>query len=111
MKKEKLPYLIPESFYEYQKLPENTRQELSEYVLREAVIKITKNMIDTDDLNGLENAQEAFREFINQPSEDFPKERFLIRVGQSGMDKAEIFMDWLYDKYMKLAYTIHRRKI
>lgn len=101
--------LVPETFEEYLSLPENVRDDLSNFVLRDAVNKIAKTTIDPDDPNGLENAQEAFNQFLNEPYGKFPKQGFLIKLGQSGMDRAEIFMDWLYDKYMKLAYAIYRR--
>ncbi len=105
-----LLYLIPESFEEYQNLPEKERERLANYALREAVIKVSKSVIASDDLKGSENDQEAFSASINQYTEDLPKQPFLISLGQSLMDKAEQFMDWLYDKYMKLAYKLHRRE-
>lgn len=102
--------LVPETFEEYLSLPANVRDNLSNFVLRDAVAKIAKNAIDPSDPNSLDNAQNAFNRFLKEPYGEFPKQGILIKLGQSGMDKAEIFMDWLYDKYMKLAHTIHRRK-
>lgn len=110
MSKKDLFYLIPESFEEYQNLPEEVKEKISNYVLREAVAKISKAMIDPYDLKGSENDQEAFSELLNEYPSDYPKQPFLISLGQSLMDSAEKTMDWLYDKYMKLAYKLHRRK-
>lgn len=110
MSKKDLFYLIPESFEEYQNLPEDVKEKISNYVLRDAVAKISKTMIDPYDLKGSENDQEAFSEFLTQYSEDYPRQPFLINLGQSLMDMAEKVMDWIYDKYMKLAYKLHRRK-
>jgi len=102
--------LVPKTFEEYLSLPANVRDDLSNFVLRDAVAKIAKSVADPSDPNGLDNAQEAFNQFLKEPYGKFPKQGILIKLGQYGMDKAEIFMDWLYDKYMKLAHTIHRRK-
>ena len=110
MKKEEVFYLIPESFEEYQTLPEDVREKIRNYTLREAIVNIAESLPGFDDLKDRQNAQEAFTELLNESDKDFPRQPFLINLGRSGMDKAEQFMDWLYDKYMKLAYTIHRRR-
>jgi len=110
MKKRELYYLIPESFEDYQNLPEDIREKIKEYTLREAVVKITENVPGFGNLEDYQNAQEALTELLNESGKDFPRQPFLINLGMSVMDKAEQFMDWLYDVYMKLAYAIYRRK-
>lgn len=110
MKKEELFYLIPESFEEYQNLPEDLREKIRNYTLREAVVRIAESVPGFGNLKDYQNAQEALTELLNESGKDFPRQPFLINLGMSAMDKAEQFMDWLYDVYMKLAYAIYRRK-
>lgn len=103
------PCFVPESFEEYQNLPEKVKEEISNYVLREAVVKISQTVIAPGNLKGSENAQEGLSELLKQSQSNYPKQPFLINLGLSLTEGAEKMLDWLYDKYMKLAYKLHRR--
>lgn len=103
-------FWVPQSYEEYQDLPNWVKTKFREYTLRDAVNAITESVADDLVENALYSPSEAIRGFIKQPGSNQVRKPFLIRLGHFVMKYSERFVIWLYWKYIRIYDRLTRSK-